>query len=946
MKIKFLLLILFMITIGDISFCNPGSEGSLNAVQLQCEYLSNPINIDNVNPNLSWILKATKKDGRNLSQSSYRILVSSSIKLLKDNIGDLWDSGRIKSSNSARVRYEGKKLNSRQRCYWKVKVYDQNNKASDWSSIAEWKMALLNKKDWNGSMWIGLGKDERTSPLRFRPFQTSDMKEPVQESSHASPLLRKEFKISKKITNATSYIAGLGYYELFINGKKIGDHVLDPGQTNYDVYSLYATYDITKNLKNGENAIGVMLGNGFYGQNIAFANWLNYGKPRMRCRIFITYEDGSIDTVVSDSTWKASNGPVIFDNVYAGETYDARKEKKGWDEAGYNDLNWQKAEIEKFPNDSLRSQLMPPIKEILTVKPVNLFKAKDGNWIIDIGQNIAGWLRIKVKEKAGTKITMHFAENLKPDGNELDYASLGSPATGVLPTNIYVCKGSGWETWEPTFTYAGFQYVEISGLTQKPTKETVQGIIVHTAVKRIGHFLSSNKMLNKIYEVSLRTIEDNLHSIPTDCPDREKCGWLGDAHTTANTDLYNFDMYRFYVKYLRDIISQLGRGGETYKHEPATPGIPTNIAPGKRICQEARVDWGAAKVYLPYDLYLYDGDIRPVKELYPHMKDFIKYTERYESPNGIIQNGYGDWCPPDGNKNMECPPELSSTAIYYNMLDILSKISPKLNDIEYSKLCTEKKISVKKNFNKAYLKKISGTDYWGYGSQTADAMAYSFGLVPEDKIKSFAEGLVYDINKLHNGHLTTGIHGSKYIYNVLCDLGYSKLAYKVMTEPTFPSLAYTISCGFTTWPEVPLEYKNRNIQRTSSFNHPMNSGFAAFFSDGIGGILPDANKPGFKHFYLKPAFIKILKYADTDLNSKYGMIKSDWKSKNGVFEWNIEVPCNTTATIYVPSASSESVKESGRPVKEKSGINFISYKNGIAEYQIGSGIYSFTSSLR
>jgi alpha-L-rhamnosidase len=936
------LFILIIITVNQSVFCLDGQKGSILPVNLKCEYLTNPINVDIVNPNLSWELQAENASMRNLSQSSYRILVASNKGFLQKDIGDLWDSGIIKSSNSTHVIYEGKQLHSQERCFWKVQVFDQNNEASSYSSTAEWKMALLNKIDWAGSEWIGLKKEKKDSSLSFRPVQASEMKEPALESTHISPLLRKEFKVSKQIKNATAYIAGLGYYELYLNGRKIGDHVLDPGQTNYDVFSLYVTYDITKELKNGKNAIGVMLGNGFYGQNIAFANWLEYGKPRLRCKIWIKYNDGSEDTIVTDQSWKASSGPVVYDNVYAGESYDARKEMTGWDKIGYDDSSWQNVEKVNAPNDSLCSQMLPPIKKIKVIKPIHIFRAKDGNWIVNLGQNIAGWVKIKIKEKRGTQITMRFAENLKPDGNELDYLSLGQFATGVLPTNIYVCKGNGWEEWEPRFTYAGFQYIEISGLSGKPTKETVQGVVVHTSVKRIGHFLSSNPVLNKIYNVSLWTIVDNLHSIPTDCPDRERCGWLGDAHTTAVTDLCNFDMYRFYVKYLNDIRSQLGRGGETYKKEPATSGIPTNIAPGRRICEEARVDWGATIVLLPYYLYQYDGDIRPFKELYPHMKDFIKYIGRYATSDGIIQNGYGDWCPPGGNDDMECPPELSSTALFYRMLDVLSRVVPKFNDNDYSKWCMEKKDSVKNNFNKVYFKPISGTTYWGYGSQTADVMAYSFGMVPEDKLKSFAEGLIYDIDHLHKGHITTGIHGQRYIYTVLCDLGYSKVAYKLMMEPTFPSLAYTISCGFTTWPETPMKYKNQDVKRDDSFNHPMQSGFAAFFHEGM---QPDLDNPGFKHFELKPYFTGELNWIESDFDSYYGKIKSEWKIKDGDFIWNLEIPVNTTATVYIPTIEKQNIFEGGINIKNKPCIKYIKSEKDYLILELGSGYYHFLSQI-
>jgi alpha-L-rhamnosidase len=920
-------------------------SGTINPVNLKCEYLVNPINIDVPNPNLSWELQPVNKNSRNLSQSSYRVLVASTKELLKRNTGDLWDSGVIESSNSTHVIYSGKKLNSRDVCYWKVLVSDQDKGNSKWSDISEWRMTLLNKNDWSGSKWISIEKDTIDSPLHLRPFKTSDMKEPVLKAPHVSPLFRKEITVSKKIKDATAYIAGCGYAELYLNGKKIGDHVLDPGQTNYDVFSLYSTYDITKNLLSGKNAIGIMLGNGFYGQNIGFIEWLQYGKPCVRCKVFIQYDDGSTDTIVTNSDWKAAEGPIVYDNVYAGETYDAGKEKIGWDKPGYKDSGWQSAQVVKAPNDSLKSQILPAIKKIGVVKPINIFESKDGKWIIDLGKNIAGWAKIRVKEKPGQQITMRFSENLKPDGNELDFASLGHFATGVIATNTYVCKSNNWEEWEPRFTFAGFRYIELSGVSQKPTKENIEGIIVHTDVNRNGNFISSDEMLNKIYDAALLTITDNIHSVTEDCPNREKCGWLGDAHTTAVTDLYNFDMYNFYSKYLGDIVSQLGRGEVTYKKEPATPGIPGNIAPGRRICEEARVDWAVAEVLLPYYMYLYDGDIRPFRTMYPHMKDLIKYIIRYEGADGIIQNGYGDWCPPGANEKMECPPELSSTALFYKSLDVLSSMSDKLNDPSYAEWCRQKKDSVKINFNKAYLKQISGTNFWAYGSQTADVMAYSFGLVPEDKLDSFTKGLLYDINTLHSGHMSTGIHGSRYLYTTLCELGYEDLAYKIIVQPSFPSLAYIISCGLTTMPEEPREYKNKDVERGASFNHPMQSGFAAFYHEGIGGIRPDTKEAGFKHFNLQPYLFNQISWAKTEFDSFYGKIKSDWKVSGNDFTWDIEIPVNTTATIYIPSTDSQKVIEKDIALDKRPGVKFVKSENGRSVFELGSGKYQLVSKI-
>jgi alpha-L-rhamnosidase len=920
-------------------------KSSMVPVDMQVEYLTDPLNLDVKSPCLSWKLEATSTGLRNLNQKSFRVLVASSLKLLNKNTGDLWDSGIVESSNSTQVIYSGTELWSRQRCYWKVRIWNQDGKPSSWSKNASWRMALLRKHDWSGAEWIGLKDDTRSSQLSERPFQNYLMKEPVMKKSHPSPLFRKEFSVTKRINNAMVYISGLGYAELYVNGRKVSENVLDPGQTNYDVFCLYVCHDITNLLKRGENAIGVMLGNGFYGQSIGFADWLNYDTPRLKCKMWLEYDDGTLDSLITGPDWKTSTGPVIFDNVYGGESYDAREDKAGWLNAGYNDTSWQQAIVVKAPSDSMRSQLIPPIRRMKKITPVRIFQSASGKWIIDLGQNISGWARIRIMEQTGKQITMQFAENLNREGSELDFASLGHQHTGMIQTNIYVCKGNGPEEWEPRFTYAGFRFIEVEGLSQKPDTGTIHGILVHSSVERTGTFVSSDSLLNRIYETSLWTIVDNLHSIPTDCPAREKCGWLGDAHGTAETDLFNYDMALFFRKYMEDIKSQLGRGGETYKMEPATPGIPANISTGKRVCQEARVDWGAAIVLIPYYLYLYEGDIRIFRDFYPNMKDFINYTMRYEDKNGIIRNGYGDWCPPGGNEKMECPPELTSTAFFYQMLKILEYMAPKLGDENYAGWCGQKMSKVKENFNKTYLRLIPGTDYWTYGSQTAIVSAYRAGLIPEDKIIPVLAGLKYDINELHQGHISTGIHGQR-IYSVLCGTGHDDLAYRIMTIPSFPSLAYTLSCDLTTWPEVPMNYKDPSVTRNASFNHPMNSGFAAFFHECVGGIRPEPERPGFKNFTIEPGFINQIQWAHAEMESPYGKIFSIWKNDKGAFDLEITVPCNTTATVYIPSENPDKVIENRMPVSKIQGIRVLGQENGRTVLRVGSGNYHFTTVIK
>jgi alpha-L-rhamnosidase len=919
---------------------------SMRITDLKVENMTGPVNLDVRAPALSWRLVPTDESSRNLSQKSWQVMVASSPELLGKDKPDLWNSGMIDSSDVMQVIYAGKALHSRQQCFWKVRISDQDKKLSEWSETASFTTALFDKSDWNGAQWIGLKEDTCTSALRSRSFLTFTMKLPEMRTSHPSPLFRKQFRVSGKISRAMAYVSGLGYNELYVNGEKSGENVLDPGQTNYDVRAFYVTHDITRMLRKGDNVIGVMLGNGFYGQSIAFADWLNYGTPRLKCKIWIEYKNGEKDSLVTGVDWKAGTGAIMFNNVYGGESYDARFEKEGWNKTGYDDASWQSAMVVDAPTDNLISQMIPPIKRMKTLNPVKIFPASGGKWIVDMGQNIAGWARIRVKETEGRQIIMRFAENLDSTGRELDFASLGHQHTGMIQTNIYVCKSSRWEEWEPRFTYAGFRYVEVSGLSSKPDSTMIKGVLVRTSVARTGHFTSSDTLMNKIYQTSLWTIEDNIHSIPEDCPAREKCGWLGDAHGTAETDLYNYDVTNFFTKYMADIETQLGRGGETYLGEPATAGIPGNISTGKRICQEARVDWGVAVILVPYDLYLYKHDIRVFEHWYPHMKDFINYILRYEDKKGIIQNGYGDWCPPGGNEKMECPPQLTSTAFFYGTLSILRDMSAKLGDAEYSKWCAEKMVSVKDQFNEAYLKQIPGTGSWTYGSQTGIVMAYRMGLIPDDKKAAVSEGLVYDIKNLHGGHISTGIHGQR-IYSVLCDMGLEELAYSVLTTPTFPSLAYTLAADQTTWPEAPEKFQDKSLPRGGSMNHPMNSGFAAFFHECIGGIRPLADAPGFKNFVVKPYLTNQLQWANTDMESPFGRIVSNWKKEKDVLSLDVTIPCNTTALLYIPSGGDpDGVSEKGMPVGKNSDMKVIGQENGRTIISIGSGTYHFVTEMK
>ncbi len=909
----------------------------VNVANLRVEYRANPLGIDVRAPRLSWQLQSSERGER---QTAYRVLVASSTDLLKRGQGDLWNSGKVVSDQSTQLPYAGKSLAARQQCFWKVQTWDKAGKVSGWSPVASWEIGLPEAADWADASWIRLAKDTRLSPLKERSLQTKNMKEPRLGEAFPAPLFRKEFEIKSPVVRARAYVCGVGYNEVYVNGQRLGNAVLDPGQTTYDVRAFYVTHEITKLLQQGQNAVGVMLGNGFFGQNQAFGGGLSYGQPALIAKIVVDFANGTTQTIATDESWKAETGLVVFDNVYAGESYDARAERSGWNTAKFDDSQWQTAiKIPPVAND-LQAQMIPPIKTIRTLKPVAVIAGENGKWIFDLGQNIAGWARIKIQAPAGTQLTMTYAEVLAANGKELDYGSTGVPATGVVQTEIYVCKGGGVETWSPRFTYHGFRYVEVAGLPVKPAADFLEGVLVCTAVETAGSFSCSDELLNRIYRASLWTIEDNIHGLLEYCPHREKCAWLGDTHSVAETVIYNFDAAQLWTKFEDDIGTTLGRGGVTYWGQKATPGIPCNIAIGKRLCQEARPDWGAAEVLMPWYLYTYYGDQDVFTRHYEDMKRWVNYVNGLRE-NGIVTKAYGDWCPPGSNTQMECPPPLSATVLHYGTLRIMQKIAVLLGKTDDAALFASDAESTRTALNKKYYDSATHS----YGSQTANAIVLRFQAFPDSEADAVARALAGDVTGKHKGHAFVGIHGGRPLYMELCNYGYDDVAFGAAQQTTFPSYGYSLANGMTTWPETPLEFSDTDpmIGRTKSQNHPMQSGFAVWFHESIGGIKPAAS--GFKQITLDPHGFNQIEWAKAEHDSPYGPIKSEWSSHAGAFEWNIAIPANTTATVCVPVKANGAVTEGGKPVGQQSGIKFLRIENGRAVYEVESGTYKFKSAL-
>ena len=908
---------------------DPAAPG-IALADLHCELVPHAVT-ERAAPRLSWQLRSSE---RAKTQTAYEILVASDPALLSPERADLWRSDRVASAQSINVPYAGKPLASRQLCYWKARAWDEKGIPSDWSPAATWEMALLTPADWGASQWI---RSDAPAPAPADQPPAAERGK-MHHPNFPAPLLRKDFTVKGKVRRATAYVCGLGYHELYVNGQRISDEVLAPAPTTYDMRALYVVRDVTAQLHDGSNCVGLWLGNGFYGNNLALGGGLAYGPPLARAVLYLDYEDGRHETLGTDASWQTALSPIRFDNVYWGETFDARQARPGWSEPGHPSEGWTPAAVvSQPPTKRLVVEDLPPIRRLETWTPTAVTPGKNGHWILDFGRNFAGWVRLRdLPTATGQRISLRFAEVLSPDGTEVDPRSTGGFATGADQQEIYVADGTP-ATWEPRFTYHGFRYAEIDGLTQPPSARQFEAVRVATDLPSAGTFTSADPGLNRIYDTSLWTIRNNVHGLPEDCPHREKCAWLGDAHATGETFLFSLAGERFWTKFCDDEESTLGKERMRVDKTQEPPGLPANIALGKRLCQAARVDWGAAMVLVPWYLYVYDGNTDVATRQYGHMKDWIEYVETRKR-DGLVEDGYGDWCPPGSNKLIDTPVNFTSTALQAACAQIMSRLAPVVGHPEdtpaYERIARETRA--------ALIAKFLQPD-GGYSTQTENAVALRFGLYP-DGAKPKVEAALQHAVFARQNHYGTGIHGSRWLYTGLADAGQADLALQMMRQPDYPSYANTLAQGFTTWPEVTLPTAEKSAAE-GSLSHPMQSGFAAFFHEALLGIRPDPAVPGFRHAFLRPEGFAHLAAASGTHRTPYGEITSDWKTDHGTFVWRVVVPPNTTATVAVPAAPGSSVTEHGQPAASSPGVRKTADEPGRAVFELGSGDYEFRSTL-
>lgn len=897
---------------------------SITVGDLRCELLENPIGIDLPHPRFSWRLFADNE--RNVNQTSYHILVASSQENLAQNIGDVWDSGVINSDQSQWVSYNGKQLKSNQFYYWKVRV--QTNKGeTTWSSQAHWSMGLLNENDWK-SRWIGIDQ--------AMPWDSE-----TQFSRLSARYLRTEFDVNKTVKRAVVHIAGLGLYELFLNGERVGDQVLAPAPTDYNKTILYNSYDVTSMLQTDKNAIGVTLGNGRYytmRQNFKPYKIADYGYPKMRLTLIVEYSDGTKSSIVSDEKWKLmADGPILTNNEYDGEEYDARKELTGWNSPGYDDSSWQQAARVAIPIGTLRAQMMEGMKVVDSVKPVSITQLSDGKHILDMGQNMVGWIKFNLAADRGDSIQLRFAETLQEDGN-IYVRNLRDAKV----TDIYWFKGEGVEAWAPRFVYHGFRYVEITGFPGKLSKDNFVGEVINDKMNILGSFESSSPVINQVLKNAYWGIQGNYKGMPVDCPQRnERQPWLGDRTMGVWGESFIFENAQLYSKWADDI-------REAQKEDGRIP----DVAPAYWNYYSDNVTWPAALAFSCDMLYTQFGDLRPAQRNYQAIKKWMQYMkDQYMTDEYIVtRDRYGDWCvPPESlelihsqDPRRQTDGALMSTAYYYKLLQIMSKFAGLQgfeDDVkEYSFLSH--------NIKQAFNKKFFNTDslFYGNNSATSNLLPLAFDLIPAEYRSIVEKHVVDEILVRNTGHISTGVIGSQWILRELSRMGRADVSFLLASNDTYPSWGYMAKRGATTiWELWNGDTANPEM---NSGNHVMLLGdFIPYCYQNMAGIKSDDKEVGFKKIIMKPDFdIQELSFINASYLTPYGKVDSNWKKTFEHLEWTIRIPPNSSAVVCFPDHSYD-ITESGADINSLKDIKKIDSDLTAVAYEVGSGIYTFNTKL-
>ncbi len=1073
-RLKTILLMLCALTLGA---GNDKAQAAMTAAQLRCEYRTAPLGIDVLRPRLSWIVQSPR---RAEGQTAYQILVAGSAETLRANRGDLWDSGRVASSQTAHVVYAGRAPGSGQECWWKVRTWDRDGKPSNYSAPSRWTMGLLRPTDWK-ARWIGLeklppsaantnGADafkglswvwsqagaqnqapagtrhfRRTFQLPARPikaarflitaddqwtlwvngqaagksdsqldawrrpatvdvagalrdgqntlavaaqnsgpspaglagkltieFQSGDplvmpidaawktlpdapegwqsaafndaawpaatvvaqlgdapWNWPGQNNTQYVPpatFLRRAFNINKPVRRATAYATALGLYEMRLNGARVGQDVFAPGWSDYRKRTYYQTYDVTPMLRRGANALGLIVGDGWAVGHVGNGGRNRYGltRPRVAAQIVLTFEDGTQQTLVTDSAWRASLGPIVEQDLLDGETYDARRETPRWDTANFNDARWQAVDVHGADSWPAKIEAYPgvPVRRVMELRPRSVTQPTPGAYVFDLGQNMVGWARLAVAGARGTRIRLRFAEMLNPDGTIYT-----TNLRGARCIDTYVCKGGGRELWEPRFTFHGFRYVEVTGYPGVPPRDAVTGIVAHSDTPKTGTFVSSSALVNQLQSNIEWGQRGNFLEVPTDCPQRdERLGWMGDIQVFIRTAAHNMDVSAFITKWMIDV-EDAQRGGAF-----------ADVAPDV-CCGAGTPAWADAGVIVPHAMYQIYGDRRIIEKHYDAMARYIEFI-RAANPNFLWEkqrgSDYGDWL----NMGADTPRDVIGTAYFAHSTALLAQMARAIGRNDDAQKYEALFANIRAAFNAAYV----GADGRIKGdTQTCYLLALNMNLLNEEKRAFVIRHLVDEI-AIRNCHLSTGFVGVSYLHPVLTRFGRDDVAYRLLLNDTFPSWGYSIRQGATTiWERWDGWTREKGFQDPgmNSFNHYALGSVGEWLYDTVAGISPA--EAGYGRILIRPRIGGGLTSARGAYDSIRGRIVSDWKMQGGALQLNVTIPANTTATVHVPVRGARPVTESGQRADRAAGVTFLRMENGAAVYEVGSGTYRFAS---
>ncbi len=884
-------------------------SAGLTPTRLRCEYRENPSGMDVLSPRLEWINEASRGE-RGQQQRAWQVQVSIR-ETARGAVSCVWDSGKVASPESTQVAYAGKQLLPCQSYGWRVRVWDKADQASGWSKPAFFETGLLGQP-WQ-ARWVGA------------PWQQEDGK----ADADAAPLLRGGFELPRDIVQASVYVTGLGYFELYLNGQKVGDDVLTPAQTDYGkrerikvghpidpVFSghrvLYMTYDVTALLKPGANAAGAMLGNGWYNRHDKREGELGYGAPRFLMELHVLLADGTKKVIVSDETWKAAKGPVVFNRIYEGEHYDARLEQPGWSTAGFDDHRWAPVVLRKAPGGLLQAQPAPTDRVMEVFKPLSISKLGEGRYRLAFKEEVAGWLRFRVTGPAGQKVEVRwFAQDTT---DKQDYNG----------KNSYTLRGGGDETYAPRFTWFVFKEVELLGWPGELTPDMVQAEVVYTGVESTGRFACSNALFEKIQRIYWRSQTDNLHgALSSDCPHRERLGYTGDGQASCVTAMHTFDLAAFYTKWVQDYFDA---------QHPVSGYVP-DTAPFEG--GGGGPAWGSACILVPWQVYLHYGDRRMLETHYAGMKRFLSWMHAQAGADGVLfcklPNGkdtfwlnLGDWCAPGKKQPLR---DLVHTFYLWRCEDLMARIAAALG--QEGDVCTYRTLA--DQTAAAFHAKFYDADKGTYGPVGGNVFALVMG-VPQDRVARVRQALKADI-ALNGGHLDTGIFGTGFLFEALCDNGMNDVAHSVMDTRTPPSFGWWIGQGWTTTSEY--------WEGGGSRNHPMFGGGLTWFYRRLAGIEADESAPGYRRVMIRPQPVGSETQASYATRTPYGELSAAWEKKGGTFTLMAVVPVGSTARVTLPGAASETVTEGGQPLSKVKGVKVIGPSNGGLDLEVEQGEYTF-----